>query len=337
MTDPALPATYRYVSDGGMAAALDRDSMARVNRPVVWATLTVVGFGVGYYASFHGNRNSLPYYRGEVVRIALVSGLVVAALLAAAVLVGLALARPINRRRMRRSFPTGSVTEVRLEQDALVIARPAATRTIPYGRIHRVRLREHTQWIVVRGRPSIEVLPAGLLPPDAIGTVRARAAGAVPLSWSPAPTGSVRQVVVPEGWPSHVAAATLKEIARGARFYVRVVLAVLVSALIAYAAGGAWLLLGPSLTLLALTTAFVRTRRAMADAMPSGAVASVEVLSDRMVSRTVRWAREIRFDEIREVRVRGDVVFLAMTSTPPLLALARELVPDAVIERLRAG
>src|SRR4051794_4808245 len=98
-----------------MGAALNPDAMARVNRPIVWATLTVVGFGVGFYASFHSNRGSLPYYRGEVVRIALVSGLVVAAVQAAAVLLGLALGRPINRRRMRRSFPTGSVTEVRLE------------------------------------------------------------------------------------------------------------------------------------------------------------------------------------------------------------------------------
>jgi len=320
-----------------MASGLNRDSLARMNRPVVWAAFTLVGFGVGFYASFDSNRASWPYYRGEVIRIALVWGLVVAALMIPAALLGLAMGRATNRWRMRRMFPTGSVTEIRLDPDALVLTRPGTTRTIPYGRIRRVKLYEHTHWIVVRGRPLVEVLPAGLLPGEAVEILQARASGAVPLSWTSPPMGPVLRMVVPDSWAAHVAAVTVREIVGKPRFWVRLGLAVLVSATIAYAAGIEWLALGPALALVAFMVAYVRTRDAMAVAMPSGSVASMEVLDDQLVSRTARWAREIPFDEVREVRVRDDVVFLAMTGTPPLLALARELVPDAVIERLRAG
>jgi hypothetical protein len=320
-----------------MARGLDRDLMARAHLPVAGSALALISFAVGFYSSFDSNRDSLPYYRGEVVRIALVWGLVFAAILLIAGLIGVFLGRGVNRRRMRRLFPTGSVTQVRLDRDALVLTRPGTTRTIPYGRIRRVKLYEHTQWIMVRGRPLVEVLPAGLLPDEAVETLQARASGAVPLSWSPPATGPARQMVVPAGWATHVAGVDVRNTLSKPRFWVRLGLAILVSTPIAYAAGTAWLALGPALALLSSRLAYVRTRDAMAASMPSGSVARLEVLDDRMVSRTARWAREIRFDEVREVHIRGDVVFLAMTTTPPRLALARELLPDVVIDRLRGG
>jgi hypothetical protein len=249
---------------------------------------------------------------------------------------GSVLGRVMNRRRMRRLYPTGSVTEARLEPDALVLTRPASTRTIPYSRIRRIRARGHAQSLVVRGRPRVEVLPPRFLPPEALETIRARASGAMPLSWSPTPAGSARQAVVPDGWAAHVAVLTVREIVGTPRFWARLGLSVVVSALMASAAGAAWLALGPGLALLALAVAHVRTRRAIAAALPSGSFASVEVLDDRLVSRTARWTREIRFDEVCAVDVRSDVVFLTMSSVPPRLVLARDLVPDEVLGRLSA-
>jgi hypothetical protein len=255
---------------------------------------------------------------------------------ATAGMAGSVLGRVMNRRRMRRLYPSGSVTEARLEPDALVLTRQATTRTIPYSRIRQIRAREHAQHLVVRGRPTVEVLPPHFLPPEALETIRARASGAVPLSSAPPPTGPTRQITVPDGWATHVAVLTLRETVSTPRFWARLGLSLVVSALMASAAGVAWLALGPGLALLALAVAHVRTRRAIAAALPSGSLASVEVLDDRLVSRTSRWAREIRFDEVRAVEIRSDVVFLTMASIPPLLVLARDLVPDEVLDRLPA-
>lgn len=337
MIDPGTPVTYRYVSDDRMARGLNRDVTARARPGVAGIALALVGFGLGGYASFDANRDSLPRYRGEVVGIALVWGLVFAALWVGFGLIGLLVARGVNRRRMRRLFPTGSVTEVRLDQDAVVLTRPATTRRIPYDRVRRVRRYEHTRWIVVRGRPLVEVLPASLLPDRAVEILEARAAGATPSAWSQAPTGPVRDLVVPDGWAAHVAGVTVRATLGTPRFWARLGLAVLVSGVVAYAAGPLWLAVVPALALLAVTVAYLRTREAMAHAMPSGSVASIEALDDRLVSRTARWSRDIRFDEVRAVDVRGDVVFLTMTSAPRRLALARELLTDAVLERLRSG
>jgi hypothetical protein len=300
--------------------------------------VVLLAFAAGFGSSVQSNRRSLPDYRGEVVLIALAWGVAFAALLVAACLLGLALGRARTRRRMVRLFPHGSVTEVRLEQDALQLTRPTTTRTIPYDGVRRVRRYEHTRWIVVRGRPVVEVLPPSLLPDEAADTLEARAVGAVPLSWSPAPTGPVRDLLVPDGWAAHVAGLTVRSILATPRFWLRVGIAGLVSVVLAYAAGAAWVAaLWPALALLALTVAYTRTRSVLAVAMPGASVASLEVLDDRLVSRTARWARDIRYAEVRGVEVRGDVVFLTMASAPRRLALPRDLLPDAVLERLGAG
>jgi len=337
VTNPGKPAAYRYVSDGTMAGALNRDAVARANLPVAGSVLGLVGFGVGFYASFDSNRASLPYHRGEVVRIALVWGLACSAIWLAAGVVALVVARAANRQRMRRLFPTGSVTEVRLEQDALVLTRPGGTRTIPYGRIRRVRAYEHTRWIVARERPIVEVLPAGLLPPDALDLIEARSRGVVPVSTPSPPTASARQVAVPENWARHVAWMTLTRNLRRPRFWVRLGLGLLVSAPIALVAGPAWLALAPAVALLSVTFGYVHTLRAMAEAAPPGSLISTEAHDDRLITRNPRWSRLIPFDHIRGIDVHGDLVFLEMTTAPPLLVMARELVPDDLIERHRAS
>lgn len=337
MTDPGTPVTYRYLSDGQMPIGVDRDTMARVNRPLAWSATALVGFGLGFSLLLDANRASLPYHRGEVVLFSLLSGLVVALVAVVAGLVGLMIGRAVNRAHTRRLFPTGSVTELRLEQDAVVLTRPATTRTIPYDRVRRVRRYEHTRWVVVRGRPLVEVLPASLLPDEAVEILEARAAGAQPLTWSSAPTGPVRDLVVPDEWAAHVAGLTVQATLRTPRFWARLGLAVLVSVVVVYGAGPMWLAVVPALALLSLTVAYLRTRAALSRAMPSGSIASIEALDDRLVSRTARWTRDIRFDEVRGVDVRSDVVFLTMTSAPRRLALARELLPDAVLERFRPG
>jgi hypothetical protein len=337
MTDPGTPVTYRYVSDGQMPTVLDRETMARVNRPLAWSATAFVGFGLGSTLLLGANRASLPYHPGEVVLLSLLSGVVMALVMVIAGLVGMIIGRAVSRARMRRLFPTGSVTEVRLEQDALVLTRPASTRTVPYDRVRRVRRYEHTRWVVVRARPFVEVLPASLLPDQAVEILEARAAGARPPAWSPAPTGPVRDLVVPEGWAAHVAAVSVRATLRSPRFWARLGLALLVAGVAAHAAGPLWLAVGPALALIAVTVAYLRTREAMARATPSGSVASIETLDDRLVSRTARWTRDIRFDEVRAVDVHDDVVFLVMTSAPRRLALARALLPDAILERLRSG
>lgn len=333
MTTPGEPTVYRFVSDGRMAVDVNRDAMARMNRPFVWLAASVASFTVGFGLSYQANRDSLPYYRGEVIRIATGWGLVFVALTAGAVLLGLALGRRSNRWRMRRLYPEGSATEVELTADALILRRPSGTRSIPYGDIRKVKSRERVQWLVVRRRPLTEALPASLLPPDALDAIRARSRGAVPFSSSPPPTGPARQLVVPEHWASHVAAATVRRTLGRPRFWVRLGLAILVSIPMGLLGGRAWLALAPALALVSLAVVHLQTRRSIASTLPPGSLAATEVHQDRLVSRSAHWTRVIPFDAIRRIDVRGDVVFIEMTTVPPLLVLARELVPDDLIER----
>lgn len=333
MAGPGEPTVHRYVSDGRLADAVNRDAMARVTSPVLWIATAVVGFGVGFVTAYRANRASLPYYRADVIRIAVGWGLAFVAIVMGAALLGIVLGRRLNQRRMRRLFPTGSETEVELTEDALVLRRPSGARSIPYRDIRRIRSREHVQWLVVRTRPLTEPLPARLLPPDALDAVLARSRGAVALSASPVPTGPIRQFVVPSGWAGHVAAMTVRRTLGRPRFWTRLGLGFLVSIPMALLAADAWLALAPAVALLSLALAFVQTRRSIASALPPGSVASTELHHDRLVSRSTRWTRVIQFDDIRGLDVLDDVVFIEMMTAPPLLVLARELVPDDVVEQ----
>jgi hypothetical protein len=178
-----------------------------------------------------------------------------AIVLVLALLLGMQLGRGTTRRRMRGLFPVGSVTELVLDGDRLELRRPGGTRTIPLTSVRRVQSRRHRlHWLVVRRRPMVEVLPADLLPREVVDVIEARARAAVPLSWLTAPTGPTRRVVVAGGWAAHVARMRVGTSLVNARFWT--------------------------------------ARRAIADAMPAGSVATVEVLDDRVVSRVARWARE---------------------------------------------
>jgi hypothetical protein len=337
MTTPGDATVYRYVSDGQMAAAAARDAMARTKRPPLWFAIGVIGFAVGFVASYRGNRASLPYYRAEVIRIAIGWGLVFVILAVGAALLGIVLGRTAIRRHMRRLYPVGSETEVELADETLVLRRPSGARTIPYGDIRIVRSREHALWIFVRGRPMAEALPASLLPPDAVDGIRARSVGAVPVSTSTPEIASGRQAVVPARWASHVAAMTLRRNVVRPKFWARVGLGILVSIPMAMVGGRGWLALTPTLALLSLGLSYLQTRRSVAWALPVGSVQSVEVQDDRLVSRSPRWSRVIPLADIRRVDLRDDVVFLEMTTRPPLLVLPRNLVPDSLIDQHRGA
>jgi hypothetical protein len=315
-----------------MARDVSRDTVGRMRRPLPWAAAAVLSFTVGSVSSYRGNRASLPYYRAEVIRIAVGWGLVFVVLMAAAALLGLALSVTQLRRRAVRLYPEGAETEVELTEEALVLRRASGVRSIPYADIRTVKPRERVLWIVVSRRPLAEPLPADLLPPAAVDAIRARSRGAVPASTAPAPTGPLRQIVVPQHWASHVAAATVRRHLRRPRFWTRLALGIVVSIPMAVIGGRAWLAVAPVLALLSLAVAFVQTRRVITWALPPGSTTSAEIHHDRVISRSVRWTRDIPLADIRRIDVRGNVVFFEMTTRPPLLALARELVPADLID-----
>jgi hypothetical protein len=334
VTAPDATTTYRYVADGSLAAGANRAAMARLRNPWVLAAFVLVGLSVGTGSSLSVNAASLPYFPGRVLLIGLLWGL--GWLLVVAVLIGVLvvpLGRVANRRMVRRRFPDGSVTEVELGRDTLVIRRPARTRSAPYGAIRRVRANRSFVVVELHGRLLPELLPLGLLPDDAIDLIRTRSRGVQPATAAAAPRVLDREMVVPAGWSAHVAGvatgAALRS--RGMRVWFGVVL--LVSLLLAAVADPAWLLLVPVLTLPTVVHVHVGTSRAVARALPTGSVASTEFSADRFVSRNVGGVREIRFDDIRSTYVRGDVVLLRLASSPRPVVIARDLVPEDRLER----
>lgn len=72
-------------------------------------------------------------------------------------------------------------------------------------------------------------------------------------------------------------------------------------------------------------------------AMPTGSVATIGFLDDRFISRTARWAREIRFDDIRALDVWGDGVLVETASESGKIAIARALIPDDALDHLRGN
>ena len=149
-----------------------------------------------------------------------------------------------------------------------------------------------------------------------------------PSSATPPPTGPTREFVVPDSWASHVAMATLRRTVTRPRFWTRVGLGILVTIPLALAGGRGWLALAPAVALISLAVTYLRTERSVAAALPAGSVATTKFLDGCLVSRTAHSARTIRYDEIRRIDVRDEVVFLEMATEPPLLVLPRALVPD---------
>ena len=143
------------------------------------------------------------------------------------------------------------------------------------------------------------------------------------------------QMTVPAGWTAHLATVHTRASLTGRRFLVRVGTASVVSVFLALTVAPAWLLAAPVLALVSLGIAHGQARRALAAALPTGSVASTEVLDDRLVSRNAGGTREIRFDQVRSVDVRGDVVLLTLASVRGTMLIARALIPDDLLERLR--
>lgn len=336
MTTPGPATTYTYVAEADLADRLRREATARLRRPLPLGTLLVFGLVLGILASLVTNAASLPTYRGKVLMIGVVWGLVWVAtvVLLTAVLV-VPVSRVVIRRRVARDYPEGSSTEVTLGDDSLVVTRPGGTRTLPYREIARVRPVGSWLAIVRRGRLVAELLPNGLLPDAAVELIRARARHGVPAAadrWDGEPT---RQMVVPAGWAGHLAAVHTLASLTSRRFLVRVGLASVVSLFFALVLAPAWLLAAPVLALLSVAVAYVQTQRSLASVLPGGSVASTEVLADRLVSRNAGGTREIPYDQVRSVEVHGDVVFLGLASVPGRMLIARALIPDDVLERLR--
>jgi hypothetical protein len=333
VSDPAP--TYTYVADAHLADRLRREATARLRRPLPLGILLVFGLVLGILASLVTNAASLPAYRGEVVVIGVVWGLVwVAAVVVLTVVLVVPLSRVIIGRRVARDYPQGSRTEVELGAEALVLIRPSGTRTLPYRQIARVRPIGSWLTIAVRGRLVAELLPKGVLPEGAVELIRARARGAAPAAdpWDGQPTC---QMVVPAGWAAHLAAVHTRTSMTSSRFLVRAGLASVVCLILALVLSPWWLVAAPLLALLSVVTTYVQTRNALSTLLPTGSVASTEVLADRLVSRNAGGTREIPFDQVRSVEVHGDVVFLLLASVRGPMLIGRALIPDDLLQRLR--
>jgi hypothetical protein len=327
-------ATYRYVADGRLAQETLSKGRARARSPLAVATLVVVGLTLGVATSLSVNAASLPTYRSRVVLIGVVWGLAWALLGAAiiAVLVG-PVAAVVARRTIGRTFAVGSVTEVELAEDALVLRRPTGIRTVPYRRIFRLRKAGMWLRVEVRGRVLAELLPVGLLPDAAIDYVRARARGASPLADVGDQGRPDHEWVVPAGWAAHAAATHARETLRTRRFWIRVGIALLVAASLAAVAGPAWLLVVPLFASLFVAVTYGQARKAVAAVLPTGSVASTRFLDDRFVSSNAGGTREISYDDVRRADLRGDVVVLTLSSQRGRMLIARDLVPDEIREQ----
>ena len=335
MTNAEPGATYRYVSDGSLEAVMNREGLRRLRRPAPLVALTVVGAVFGIGVSLVTNADSLPLYLGFVLLIGVAwgVGLVLLVLLVVAILV-IPVATAGNRRYATRRFPAGSVTEVELGDDALVINRPTGTREIPYGRIHRVRPRGSFWSVEVRGRFVGEMLPLALLPEDAVEFIRTRARGAWPADAMPVAGTPTRQRTVPSGWAAHVAGVYTGYLLRRRDYWIRVGLASVVAALLAVTFGWAWLLVAPAVALLVGAATYEQVRRSSLSVLPVGSRATTHFFDDRFISRNAGGTREIRFDDVRSIDVRDDVVMVGFASQRGRLLIARDLIPENALEDL---
>ena len=330
MTISGATPVYRYVADGELVAASSRESMVRLRR-VLWAVVPV-GLLVGLGLSLAVNAASVPNHLGEVLVIGAAWGLLWVLAVLALFGVVVPLARLSSQRQMARMFSDGSLTEVELDEDFLVIRRPTGARSVPYRSIFRISTRGSFLRVERRGHLMAELLPLGLLPESAIELIRLRSRGLWPQTVElGAPD---REWMVPTSWSAHVAAVVTGDAVRGARFWARCLLAFSASVLLAAGDGPLWLVLAPTLAILSLARTYAGTRRAVASALPTGSVASTEFLEDRFISRNSGGVREIRFGNIHRVKVRHDVVLLRLLRGPKMMAIAQDLVPEDQLERL---
>src|SRR3954454_945301 len=120
--------TCRYVSDGRLARRITRESWARLRRPSLLVSFVAFGVALGVVGSLSSNAGSLPDHLGRVLLIGVVWGvgwLMIVTALAAVVVVPLVRWR---ERRIAAQYPGGSVTEIAVGADALMVVRPSGKR-----------------------------------------------------------------------------------------------------------------------------------------------------------------------------------------------------------------
>jgi len=333
VSTPPPFATYRYVADGSLTSGpISRRSRALRN-PLLVVAFVASGLAFGLAEAFATYSESTSQYFGRIVLIGLWWGLCwivfTAALLAA--LVGTLRWR--ERRRLRRLFPPGSTTEVTVTADELVIAGPTGSRTLSFEQMTVVKTLERFLVICLRSMRS-ELIPVGVLPEDALAYVSARAVGVWPASDQPAQGDDVRTFVVPDGWEGHLAAVYTRFALARRGFVLRFGLTAVVVALIALALDPWWLLLVPALLGVIVVGLYAGTRRNAVRAVPSGSIATLELLEDGFISRNTSGSRETRYADVREFEVRADVVLLR-TSARSWRLMALALFPDDVVDRMR--
>ena len=334
VTTPGATSAYRYVAGEPPLDAGDR-AAAWLRQPRGLAALTVTGLILGMVLAMVVMAAWIPDYLRTVLLAGLISGGALALWLVVVAVAMPPLARRLKRRLFARRFPTGSVIDIELTEDALVIRRASATRELPYRQIQRMRTIGAYLQVVTRGRIVAAVLPAGVLPDDALETIRIRSRAPLSLSVPSAPRRPDREVVVPVRWAAHVAAVVTGAGVRTRRPWVKWGGALAVSVPLAVLGGRGWLLLAPAMVLLNVLTTYLVTRLAVARALPANSVASTEFGADRFVSRNTGGVREVRFDDVSAVTVRAGVVLLRLSSERRLLSIAADLIPEHQLRRLQ--
>jgi hypothetical protein len=330
VTSSGPPATFRYLSDGRLGDQLTRERLTRLRRPPFVVPVVILGLAFGLWAA---RSQSDPFW---LLAFGIAYCLLFLAFLAVVFLV---LVVPIsvvgNRGWAARHFPAGTVTEVELGDDALLVWGAGGARTIPYSTVFLVKRAGALVRIQQRGHLVPMLLPATTLPDEAIEFVRTRARGAWPALAAPDEPAPTRKFVVPPGWASHVAVAHVSDYLPRSRFLVRLGAVALVAAVLAVLAGPVWLLAVPAYAAVICVGTYVQTRARFSAILPEGSVMTSRVYDDRLVTSNAGGVREIGFDDVERVQVRADLVLLELDSRPGVTLIARTLVPDDVIARMR--
>jgi hypothetical protein len=333
VSTPTPFATYRYVADGSLTSGpISRRSRALRN-PLLLVAFVAFGLAFGLFEAFATYSESTSQYFGRIVRIGLWWGLYWIVFTAALMAALVAVLRWRERRRLRRLFPAGSTTEVTVTADDLVIAGPTGARTISFERMTVVKTLDRFLVICLRSMRS-ELIPIGVLSEEAVAYVSARAQGVWPAADQPTQGEDVRTFVVPDGWAGHLATVYTRFALARRGFLVRFGLTAVVVALIALALDPWWLLLGPALLGVIVVGLYGGTRRNALRAVPSGSIATLELLEDGFISRNASGSRETRYADVHAFEVRGDVA-LVRTSARSWRLMALALFPDDIVERMR--
>jgi hypothetical protein len=321
------------VSDGSLTRGPIRHRLGLFRRPALLIGFVVVGLVLGLAESFATYSESVSQYLGRIVWIGIVWGLYWIAFtsLCGGALIGLLVW--LERRRLRRQFPAGSTTEVTVGEEGMVLVGPSGARRVGYEQMTVVKTMG--SWVVVclrRPRMRSLLIPNGALPDTVVERLRARALFPPPLPSMESRGGDVRELVVPPGWAAHLARVhTARAIMRRTPL-LRLGLTSLVILVLALVLYPAWMIAVPILWLLVGFGVYWPTRHRLGQALPDGSVSTIEFLDDRLISRNASGAREVRYADVGEVDVHGDVASVRLVTGQTFL-MARALLPDEVLQR----